>query len=43
MRVKHRLEEKQAEYALVDAGGDVRGLGAGALFDLVDYPREDPW
>jgi type VI secretion system secreted protein VgrG len=40
-RVKVRLEERQVDYALVDASGDVRGLGAGNLFNLIDHPRDD--
>jgi type VI secretion system secreted protein VgrG len=39
--VKVRLEERQVDFEVVDAGGDVRGLGAGALFDFTEYPRED--
>ncbi|HEY2731003.1 MAG TPA: type VI secretion system tip protein TssI/VgrG [Polyangia bacterium] len=39
--VKVRLEERQVDFEVVDAGGDVRGLGAGALFDFTEYPRDD--
>ena len=39
--VKVRLEERQVDFEVVDAGGDVRGIGAGALFDFTEYPRED--
>ena len=28
-------------YEVVEAGGDTRGLGVGALFTLVDFPRDD--
>jgi type VI secretion system secreted protein VgrG len=40
-RVKMRLEERQFEYEMVQASGDVRGLGSGDLFSLTDYPRDD--
>ncbi|HLK93645.1 MAG TPA: type VI secretion system tip protein TssI/VgrG [Polyangia bacterium] len=41
VRVKIRLEERQYEHALVQASGDVRGIGCGNVFTLTDYPRED--
>jgi type VI secretion system secreted protein VgrG len=40
-RVKIRLEERQLEHEMVHASGDVRGLGCGDLFDLVNFPRDD--
>jgi type VI secretion system secreted protein VgrG len=40
-QVKRRLEERQYEYEMVQASGDVRGLGSGDLFTLIDYPRDD--
>jgi type VI secretion system secreted protein VgrG len=36
-----RLEEHQADYEVARASGNVMGLGAGALFKLEDYPRDD--
>lgn len=36
-----RLEEHQADYETVRAGGPVRGLMAGSKFTLADYPRDD--
>ncbi len=39
--VKIRLEERQYENEMVHASGDVRGIGAGDLFTLTDYPRDD--
>jgi type VI secretion system secreted protein VgrG len=40
-RVRTRLQERQGEYEVVQASGDVRGLGSGDLFTLVDFRRED--
>jgi type VI secretion system secreted protein VgrG len=40
-RVKVRLQEAQFAYAIVDAAGNARGLQAGGLFTLVDFPRDD--
>jgi type VI secretion system secreted protein VgrG len=40
-RVKVRLQAAQVSYAIVAAGGDTRGLGAGDLFTLADFPRDD--
>ncbi len=39
--VKTRLEERQWEHELVRTSGDVRGIGAGDLFTLTNYPRDD--
>jgi type VI secretion system secreted protein VgrG len=39
--VKVRLQERQWEYEMVQASGDVRGIGAGDLFTLSNYPRDD--
>jgi type VI secretion system secreted protein VgrG len=36
-----RLEEHQADYETVRAGGPLRGLMAGNKFTLTQYPRED--
>jgi type VI secretion system secreted protein VgrG len=36
-----RLEEHQAEHELFEGNGNVRALGAGALFTLEGFPRED--
>ena len=38
-RVKSRLEERQYEYEMVQALGDVRGLGSGDLFTLTRSTR----
>ena len=38
---RKRLEELHAQYEIVSGAGDVRGLSTGALFNLIDYPRED--
>lgn len=40
-RAKTRLEERQHEYQLITAAGDVRGLGSGHLFKLVEFHRDD--
>jgi type VI secretion system secreted protein VgrG len=40
-QVKVRLEANQADYEVGSAGGNVMGLGVGALFTLSLYPRED--
>jgi len=40
-RARRRLEERQAEYELTHASGDVRGPGAGNLFKLAEFPRTD--
>ena len=39
--VKTRLEERQWEHEIVQTSGDVRGIGAGDLFTLTNYPRDD--
>jgi type VI secretion system secreted protein VgrG len=39
--VKTRLEERQWEYEVAQASGDVRGIGVGDLFTLTEYPRDD--
>jgi type VI secretion system secreted protein VgrG len=36
-----RLEEMHAGYETVQADGNARGLASGALFNLVNYPRDD--
>ena len=36
-----RLQEAQAEYEIVQAAGNARGLGCGGLFTLTDHPRAD--
>ena len=38
---KNRIEERQARYERVRGKGNARGLAAGALFKLEDYPRSD--
>jgi type VI secretion system secreted protein VgrG len=40
-RVKMRLQEAQVGYERATASGNTRGLSAGALFTLVDFPRDD--
>jgi type VI secretion system secreted protein VgrG len=40
-RVRTRLEQRQADGRLVRSSGNVRGLGAGNLFSLTDFPRTD--
>ena len=40
-RVKMRLQEAQVSYEVVQTAGDTRGLGAGVLFTLTDFPRDD--
>ena len=40
-RVKMRLQEAQVSYDIVDTAGDVRALASGALFTLIDFPRDD--
>jgi type VI secretion system secreted protein VgrG len=39
--VRTHLEEAYAQQHLVQGAGDVRGLGAGNLFTLTGFPRED--
>jgi type VI secretion system secreted protein VgrG len=39
--VRSRIEELQAEHEQARALGNARGLAAGSLFKLTDYPRED--
>ncbi|MCP4408414.1 MAG: type VI secretion system tip protein VgrG [Gammaproteobacteria bacterium] len=39
--VKARLEELHAQYERLRGEGDARGLSAGSLFELTDFPRED--
>jgi len=36
-----RIEELQAQYETVQGHGNARGLAVGALFELMNYPRED--
>ncbi len=36
-----RLEEMHAGYESVQAEGSARGLASGALFNLINYPRDD--
>ena len=36
-----QLEGMHTEYEQAEGGGDVAGLGAGRLFKLVNYPRDD--
>jgi len=38
---KYRLEELQAQFERVDAGGDARGFAPGGIFSLTDHPRDD--
>ena len=40
-RVKVRLQAAQVSYAVVQAAGDTRGLGAGTIFTLAEFPRDD--
>jgi type VI secretion system secreted protein VgrG len=40
-RVKVRLQENQVSYGVAQTAGNARGLGAGALFTLADFPRGD--
>jgi len=40
-RVRMRLEQRQADGRLVRSSGNVRGLGAGNLFSLTEFPRLD--
>lgn len=39
--VRARIEELQVEHEQVQGQGNARGLAAGSLFELTDYPRED--
>ncbi len=39
--VRHRVEEQQARFECCDGTGNARGLAAGYLFSLTDYPRKD--
>jgi len=39
--VEIRLQELRGQFERVNAGGPCRGLSAGCLFALEDYPRED--
>ena len=41
VRAKMRLEERQLDYGVVSASGNVRGLGSGHLFKLANFGRED--
>ena len=36
-----RINELQSQFEQVEGGGNVRGLSAGALFELSNYPRDD--
>src|SRR5262249_12548602 len=36
-----RIEELHAQFEQVEGRGNVRGIGAGALFSLTNYPRDD--
>ena len=38
---KKRIQELQAQYEVVTAGSDVRGVSAGCTFTLTSHPRED--
>jgi type VI secretion system secreted protein VgrG len=40
-RVKMRLQESQVSYEIIETAGDARGLGAGTLFVLAEFPRDD--
>lgn len=39
--VRARIEELQVEHEQAQGQGNARGLAAGSLFELTDYPRED--
>ena len=39
--VRGRLEALQSDVELANGGGDVRGIGAGNLFGLIEFPNED--
>ncbi|MDX2427109.1 MAG: type VI secretion system Vgr family protein, partial [Xanthomonadales bacterium] len=39
--VEIRLQELRGQFEKVNAGGPCRGMSAGCLFTLEDYPRED--
>ena len=39
--VEIRLQELRSQFERVNAGGPCRGMSAGCLFTLEDYPRED--
>jgi hypothetical protein len=39
--VKVRLQENQVFYEVAEASGNVRGMGSGNLFSLIDFPRDD--
>lgn len=39
--VRARIEERQAQYQIVRAGSDVRGIATGSLFSLTDHPCAD--
>jgi len=39
--VRHRLEEHQAQFERCEGAGNARGLAAGYLFNLSEYPRKD--
>jgi type VI secretion system secreted protein VgrG len=39
--VRARIEELHVEHEQVHGQGNARGLAAGSLFELTDYPRED--
>lgn len=41
VQVRLRLEEHQADYEVVRASSNARGLLTGGLFKLIDFPRED--
>jgi type VI secretion system secreted protein VgrG len=41
VQVRLRLEEHQTEYEVLRGTGNARGLQTGALFNLVDFPRDD--
>ncbi|MFZ2148950.1 MAG: type VI secretion system tip protein TssI/VgrG [Sedimentisphaerales bacterium] len=38
---RKRIEELQAQYEVVSAGSDARGVCAGCTFTLIDHPRDD--
>ena len=38
---KKRIDELQAQYEVITASSDVRGICTGCTFSLIDHPRED--
>ena len=41
VQVRLRLEEQQSDHEVVRGASNARGLATGALFSLIDFPRED--